>query len=153
MSSLARRSLRTTAAVAGIAVAGVGFAAPAVAAPAPLDEGSTDGTAPAVDGGSTPNVTGDLPHELPKLFTFEGPSVYTADEAGSELPTADDLPPAPTANDLVNLGGHEQFDHMEIQTATPQDVGGAAQGLDAASMFGELTAGALGASSGNTIGD
>ncbi|HYH29561.1 MAG TPA: hypothetical protein VD903_04170 [Pseudonocardia sp.] len=162
MSSLARRSLRTTAAVAGIAAAGVGLAAPAVAAPQPQDGPGTDSGTPATDTAPSPDVIGELPDtaELPQLFTFEGPRIYTAGQSGSELPTADDLPPAPSVEDLVNIGGREQLDGVEVQTAAPQDEGDSTQdqgdateGLGAASMLGELAAGPLGATQGNTIGE
>jgi hypothetical protein len=88
MSNLARRSLRTSAAAAGITALGVGFAGHAFAAPeAPAQPDSTSGgsTAPAQPAaGGVGNLLGDrsaLPtpdmSELPPLFTFEMPTVTT----------------------------------------------------------------------------
>jgi hypothetical protein len=159
MSSLARRTLRTTAAVAGIAAAGIGVAAPAFAAP---EQPGTDGAAvpAAPEAGASPNVVGDLPApdmaNLPQLFTVEGTSVYTAGESQPQLPAGEELP-LPKAADIMDVegAGADQVDSsdVEIQTAAPQDRDGAMQELDAASMFGGLAETALGSTQGNTIGD
>jgi hypothetical protein len=164
MSSLARRTLRTTAAVAGIAAAGVGVAAPAFAAP---DQPGTDGAAApaapaAPEAGASPNVVGDLPApdmaNLPQLFTVEDTSVYTAGESQPQpqVPAGEELP-LPRAADIMDVEGvgSDQVDSsdVEIQTAAPQDRDGAMQELDAASMFGGLAETALGSTQGNTIGD
>ena len=160
MSSLARRTLRATAAVAGIAAAGVGVAAPAFAAPEP-DRPGTEGAAPAApEAGIPPNVVGDLPApemtQLPQLFTVEGTSVYTAGEPQPQLPAGEELP-LPSAADIADLGGlgSEQVEgsDVEIQTAAPQDRDGAMQDLDTTSMFGGLTETALGSTQGNSVGD
>jgi hypothetical protein len=164
MDSLARRTLRTAAAVAGIAAVGVGVAVPAFAAPSRPGTDSTEGTdgaAPAApEAGTSPNVVGDLPApdmaNLPQLFTVEGTSVYTAGESQPQLPAGEELP-LPTAADIAEIEGvgSEPVDSsdVEIQTAAPQDQDGAMQGLDATSMFGDLTGTALGSTQGNTIGD
>ncbi|OZM82396.1 hypothetical protein [Pseudonocardia sp. MH-G8] len=156
MSSLARRSLRATAAVAGIAAAGFGVAAPAVAAPAPQDGPSTDDTAPpAPEAGSSPNVLGELPSrdvsQLPKLASIEAPKVYTA--GGSDgLPTDEDMP-LPTATDLVNLGAQEQLEgaNVEYQAAAPQDGEDAAGDLGADAMVADLASRALNSTEGNDV--
>lgn len=92
MSSHARRSLRTTAAAAGIAAIGVGIAAPALAAPETTtadDAVSTEAPAPA---GPAAGLLGKLPtipnniSDLPMLFKFQGPTFNTA---GPTLPIAD----------------------------------------------------------------
>jgi hypothetical protein len=161
MSSLARRTLRTTAAVAGIAAVGVGVAAPAFAAPSRPGTDGTDSNAPAApEAGTSPNVVGDLPApgrtKLPQLFTVEDTSVYTAGESQSQLPAGEELP-LPSAADIVDVEGvgSQQADNsdVEIQSSAPQDQDGAMQGLDTASMFGDLTGTALGSTQGNTIGD
>jgi hypothetical protein len=163
MSILARRSLRTTAAVAGIAAVGLGLAAPAVAAPAPQDDPSTDGPstdsgAPsAPEPGSSPNVLGELPSsdvsQLPKLASVEGPDVYTASES-SGLPTDEDMP-FPTVTDLVNLGAQEQLEgaDVEYQAAAPGDEGGdeAVPELGADAVVGDLTSRALDSTEGNEV--
>ena len=160
MSSLARRSLRTTAAVAGIAAAGLGLAAPAVAAPAPQADPSTDTGAPsAPEAGSSPNVLGELPSsdgpQLPKLASIEGPDIYTASDPGG-LPSDEDMP-LPTATDLVNLGAQEQFQGTEVeyQAAAPRggDEAGdeAAPDLGADAMVADLTSRALNSTEGNDV--
>lgn len=161
MSSFARRSMRATAAVAGITAVGVGLAGPAFAAPEVSDRPGTDGTAPAApDAGSTPNILGDLPSapgpaDLPQLFTVEDTSVYTADGSLPELPTPDQLPAdqLPDAGDVVNIEGADQVagSDIEYQAAAPQERGSAMQELDAASMFGDLTGQVLGATEGNDV--
>jgi hypothetical protein len=102
MSSLARRSLRTAAAAAGIAAIGVGFAGHAIAAPEvpALPGADALGALALPDAGALPDVFGGVPAapstdmaNLPQVFTFEGPTVNTATPA---LPQAD-LPQAPEA--------------------------------------------------------
>jgi hypothetical protein len=155
MSSLARRSLRATAAVAGIAAAGVGLAGPAFAAP---ERPSTDEAAPAPDTGSTPNVAGGLPKtselpDLPQLFTIQGTGVYTADRGLPQLPAADRLPTdaLPSTDDVVNLGETQQPGDTDVKfrSAAPRQQDSAMQQLDAASMFGALPGQVLGATEGN----
>jgi hypothetical protein len=118
MTSFARRSIRTTAAAAGIAALGVGFAGHAFAAPAlpelPLPDGLDAPSLPvAPDTSALPNVLGELPNpssdlpagdlaDLPPVFTFEGPTVYTASDM-AELPT-DSLPGVPALSDLPGTG-------------------------------------------------
>jgi hypothetical protein len=155
MSSLARRSLRTTAAVAGIAAASVGLAGPATAAPAEPERPGTDGAAPAPADSGSPNLAGDLPPapeaaELPMLFTFEGPSVYTADQGLAELPTADQLP---TVGDAVSTDDAGQVVDSDVtyQASAPRDQDGAMSGLDTASTFGDLTGPVLGATADNDV--
>ncbi|MHA6628966.1 hypothetical protein ACU61A_26315 [Pseudonocardia sichuanensis] len=151
MSSLARSSLRTTAAVAGIAAAGLGLAAPAVAAPAPQDGAGTDEAAPAA--GSSPNVLGELPSadasQLPKLASVEGPTFYTASRS---LPADEDLT-VPTAQDLVNLGGQEQLEATQVhyRTAAPQDGDTAVPETGADAMVADLTSRALNSTEGNEV--
>lgn len=116
MTSFARRSLRTTAAAAGIAALGVGFAGHAFAAPSvpnlPVPDGLDAPSLPmAPDTSDLPNVLGELPTpadlpsgdlaKLPPVFTFEGPTLYTASDMPelSDLPT-DSLPGMPSVTDL-----------------------------------------------------
>lgn len=98
MSSLARRSLRTTAAAAGLAAISVGIAAPAFATPdaGPAADGSDSTMAPApapVPAAPLAGLLGKLPglpsniSELPQLFTFKGPTLNTA---SPDLPGATD---------------------------------------------------------------
>lgn len=160
MSSLARRTLRATAAVAGIAVAGVGVAGPAVAGPELPNLPNTGGATPAApaapNAGSSPDIGGDLRapevDELPQLFTIGGTSVYTADGPLPELPTVEQMP---SASDVVNVDEHEHVEDPDVEfrtAAAPQDPGSALQQLDTASMFGGLTDTALGATEGNDVG-
>jgi hypothetical protein len=162
MSSLARRSLRATAAVAGIAAAGVGLAGPAFAAPAAPERPSSDDAAPAPDTRSTPNVVGGGPKtselpDLPQLFTIQGTGVYAADHGLPQLPAADRLPThqLPSTGDAVNLGETQQTRDTDVKfrTAEPQEQSSAMQQLDAGSMFGGLpsTGKVLGATEGNDV--
>ena len=154
MSSLARRSLRATAAVAGIAAAGVGLAGPAFAAPAAPERPSTDEAAPAPEASSAPNVAGGLPKtselpDLPQLFTIQGTGVYTADHGLPQLPT-DRLP---STDEAVNLGNDDETRATDVnfRTAAPQQRDSAMQELDAASMFGSLPGQVLGATANNDV--
>jgi hypothetical protein len=161
MSSLARRSLRATAAVAGIAAAGVGLAGPAFAAPAdPEQPSSTDEAAPAPEAGSTPKLVGDMPKtselpDLPQLFTIQGTGVYTADRGLPELPTARHLPTQalPSPDEAVNFDREQETRGTDVnfRTAAPESRDGAMQQLDAASVFGELPGQVLGATEGNDV--
>ncbi|MGH3588470.1 MAG: hypothetical protein ACRDQ0_19360 [Pseudonocardia sp.] len=152
-----RRTLRTSAAVAGIAVAGVGVVGPTAALAQPQSPPATDDTTSAApDAGSTPNVVGEMPapdtQQLPKLFTVENTGVHTAGESAPRPPAAEDLPVA-SASDLAAMGATEQVKEsdVKVRTAESPDQADAMQDLDAASAFGDLARGALGATEGNTI--
>jgi hypothetical protein len=154
MSRLARRTLRATAAVAGIAAAGVGLAGPAFAAPAAPERPSTDDAAPAPDARSTPNVLGNAPKtselpDLPQLFTIQGTGVYTADRGLPQLPTARQLPTQalPSTDEAVNFDRNQEARSTDLnfRTAAPQPQDSAMQQLDAASMFGAVPGQVLGA--------
>ena len=160
MSSLARRTLRTTAAVAGIAAAGVGLAGPAFAAPVAPERPSTDEAAPAPDARSTPNLAGEAPKtsdlpDLPQLFTVRDTGVYTADHGLPQLPTARHLPtPAPAdAGETVNFGRDNQTRSTDVnfRTAAPQERDSAMQELDTASMFDAVPGQVLGATANNDV--
>jgi hypothetical protein len=102
MSSLARRTLRTTAAAAGMTALGVGLAGNALAAadvpgPPPPPEPTT--TLPGVPGLPVQNPLATIPGEaggpsLPMLFVFQGPTVHspTINTAGPSSPGAVRLP-------------------------------------------------------------
>jgi hypothetical protein len=91
MSSLARRSLRTTAATAGIAALGLGFAGQAFAAPAapelpalPGADGIGDAGLPAAP--TTPGLPSQDGFFMPGVANIEMPTVNTA---APELPAGD----------------------------------------------------------------
>ena len=102
MSSLARRTLRTTAAAAGMAALGVGLAGNALAAttapePPPTPEPAT--TLPGVSGLPVQNPVATIPGvpggpTLPMLFVFQGPTVHspTINTAGPSGPDTVGLP-------------------------------------------------------------
>jgi len=105
MSSLARRTLRTTAAAAGIAALGAGLAGNAMAAPAVDTDAPSPDTASTVPGGLSSLPLAALPSaaavpnvsDLPMLFVFQGPTVKTAGQAGgpapaTRLPGVDQIP-------------------------------------------------------------
>ena len=92
MSSLARRTLRTTAAAAGIAALGAGIAGNAVAAPAE-SAAPTPETTSALAALPTALPLTDLPSAqampaLPMLFVFEGPTVTTSALDAVALPVS-----------------------------------------------------------------
>ena len=160
MSRLARRTLRATAAVAGIAAAGVGLAGPAFAAPAAPERPSTDDAAPAPDTRSTPNVLGSAPKtselpDLPQLFTIQGTGVYTADRGLPQLPTAGHLPTQalPSTDEAVNFDRNqeERSTDLNFRTAAPQERDSAMQQLDAASMFDAVPGEVLGSTANNDV--
>ena len=102
MSSLARRTLRTTAAAAGIAALGAGLAGNAMAAPAVDTDAPTPDTASTVPGGLSSSPLAALPSATavpnpPMLFVFQGPTVKTAGPASdpapaTRLPGVDQVP-------------------------------------------------------------
>ena len=97
MSSLARRTVRTTAAVAGIAALGAGLAGNAVAAPATGAEAASalQGLPSSVPLADLPGATA-APNlaDLPMLFVFQGPTVNTSGPSGTPAPTTTPLPDA-----------------------------------------------------------
>jgi len=137
MTTHARRSLRATAAVAGITAVGVGLAGPAFAAPAASERPSTDDVAPAApDAGSTPNVVDDhrpapRADDLPPAFTIEDGGVYAADHEVPTRPAADKLP---STDDAVDVDDNKRDTNVEFQTSAPQERDSALQQLDGASM-------------------
>lgn len=153
MSSLARRSIRTTAAAAGIAALGIGIAGPALAAPSVADLPALDPTsAPAVDTAvpgmaDFTKVADTAPAsmaELPGAFAFEAPSLDTASVPSVEslsIPTemnAAALPSAPDTSGVVNTDG-TGFDVQGVPNV--QDAAGTAgalAALDTAKTFADL---------------
>ena len=98
MSSLARRTVRTTAAVAGIAALGAGLAGNALAAPAagveaPEAASPLQGLPSSVPLAGLPGATA-APNlaDLPMLFVFQGPTVNTSGPSGTPAPSTAPLP-------------------------------------------------------------
>src|SRR5689334_24964650 len=94
MSSLARRTLRTTAAAAGMAALGVGLAGNALAAPADTPQAPEPAlpVLPALPALPTANLLAKLPgvtsgQPLPKLFVFQVPKINTAGPSGARVQT------------------------------------------------------------------
>lgn len=132
MSSHARRSLRTTAAAAGIAAIGVGIAAPAMAAPetSPVGDGTAaEALAPAAAGPAA-GLLGKIPAlpnnvaDLPMLFTFQGPTFNTAgpalpvvEPAASEEAAPAEASPLPDPGQLTqqnNISGLPKTDALDL---------------------------------------
>ncbi|MGI9000254.1 MAG: hypothetical protein ACR2GH_01155 [Pseudonocardia sp.] len=108
MSSLARRSLRTTTvAAAGIAALGAGFAGHAFAqadlpvSPSDAFAGGGAGAVEPVLASLLPASSGDL-KDLPMLFSFEAPAVTTASAPAEAPPGLPDVgaPAGPAAPEL-----------------------------------------------------
>lgn len=169
MSSLARRSLRTTAAAAGIAALGLGFAGQALAAPTlpamPGADALGDGGLPAAP--AEPDVSEDG-FFMPGVANIEMPAINTAAPA---LPAGDAfaVPTAPASPGSLNFASPEfaapdlagaeslpsvpeapatdgmmdtDFDVEQGEDATAPDSDGAEQSTDSA-MAGLDMAGSL----------
>ena len=167
MSNLSRRTLRTTAAAAGMAALGVGLAGNALAASSVPEPEQATGPAPALPalpGLSTENPLASLPgvptgQALPMLFVFQGPTVHspTINTAGPS-PDALRLPvAAPVGTSApAAAGSTESPEPTESTDAVPTrahagpaqaavaspgvDQVGALSGLDSANLFDELAA-------------
>jgi hypothetical protein len=139
MSSLARRTLRTTAAAAGMAALGVGLAGNALAAPADSEPASTPESAqPALPALPVGNPLASLQSgahapALPMLFVFQAPTINTAGPSGSALPgVADRMPAAAPVRTQPQTGSAQV-----TPAASPGRVG-ALSALDSAGMFDDL---------------
>jgi len=157
MSSIARRSIRTTAAAAGIAALGLGFAGPALAAPSVPELPALDTTAaPAVDTAipgteALTQAAGTAQTGMPALpdaFAFQAPSggpaeidpsymstfdptAYMGSLDSASVPTemnAAALPSAPSTDGLANLNG--TFNGASVNNDSP-----ALPSLDTANAF------------------
>lgn len=159
MSSLARRTLRTTAAAAGIAALGAGLAGTAMAAPAAESEAPAPETAPASQGLQSVVPLAGLPGtsavpdlaELPAAFAFQGPALRTAEPSAQAVPVlagaeqlagqAPDLTGAPAPEALVpndiplpDPGSATSRTEIEADPSTLAQVG-ALSALDSARLF------------------
>ncbi len=130
MSSLARRTLRTTAAAAGIAALGAGIAGNAIAAP-----GESPAVTPEAASALAALPTGlptalpltDLPSAqampaLPMLFKFEGPTVNTSGPARTSAPADTSSPgsvaaQAGQASTVQRIPGSEQVPGIDAVPA------------------------------------
>jgi hypothetical protein len=152
MSSLARRTLRTTAAAAGMAALGVGLAGNALAAPADSEPASTPESAqPALPALPVGNPLASLPSgahapALPMLFVFQAPTINTAGPSGSALPAVADRMPAaapvrtqPAARaQAAPATARPQTGSAQVTPAASPGRAGALSGLDSAGMFDDL---------------
>jgi len=153
MSSLARRTLRTTAAAAGMAALGVGLAGNALAAPADLPPAPTPEPGlpalPALPSGNALAALPDVAHgaPLPVLFVFQGPKINTAGPSGTALPGVADrtttAAPIRTqrtvpAQAAATVGPQDAA--TQVAPAASTDRVGALSALDSAGMFDDLLA-------------
>lgn len=160
MSSLARRTLRTTAAAAGIAALGAGLAGTAMAAPAAGSEAPAPETAAAPQGLQSVVPLADLPGtsavpglaELPAAFAFQGPALRAAEPSAQAAPVpagaeqlagqVPDLGVAPEAlvpNDvsLPDPGSATSRTEIEADPSTLAQVA-ALSALDSARLFDDV---------------
>lgn len=161
MSSLVRRSLRTTAAAAGIAAVSVGLAGPALAVPALPEAPQAPENAQAPGTTEVPDAGGveagqlmddapaapEAPAEefvVPGIVNFEMPTITTAAPA---LPAGDAfaLPAAPAApgNGMPDTEGVAEFEAdpgeaPSTESFEGQNSVGAMQALDMASLAMEM---------------
>ena len=126
MSSLARRTLRTTAAAAGITALGAGIAGNAIAAPGE-SPAVTPEAASALAALPTALPVTDLPSAqampaLPMLFKFEGPTVNTSGPAHTSEPADTSSPgsvaaQAGQASTVQRIPGSEQVPGIDAVPA------------------------------------
>lgn len=149
MESLARRGVRTTVAVAGLAALGVGLAAPAFAAPnfpdvSGLGNSSTAATDQQAGSSSEFAKASDALTTLPGKFNFEMPkgdsTTVPSDEAPSDTTPAPDAttPEAaaatPPSTDPTS-GLPVAVPNVEVTPVSTADPGSALQALDSAGRF------------------
>lgn len=145
MSSFARRSLRTTAAAAGIAALGVGIAGPALAAPGvpelpALDAFGAPAAATDVPGMAAFTDAADAFAALPDAFAFEAPA-YDAPELDAPV---DSMAIPADASSVPSTDGVVTMDGGQVQGAPSADPTSALSNapalpsLDSASMFTDL---------------
>jgi hypothetical protein len=131
MSNLARRTLRTTAAAAGMAALGVGLAGNALAAssvPEPEQATGPEPALPALPGLSTENPLASLPGvpagpALPMLFVFQGPTVHspTINTAGPSSPDALRLPVAAPVNTSASAAPQSAQSAQSTRSTEPAE--------------------------------
>jgi hypothetical protein len=157
MNSLARRTLRTTAAAAGMTALGVGLAGNALAAPVAQTPVIPEGvsTLPGVPALPTEKPLALLTDAaqgkpLPMLFAFQGPTINTSGPSGSALPGGVDkirTAGSPVRTQPVTATAQTRPATVSPQTgsaevapaASPSRVG-ALSALDSAGMFDDLLA-------------
>lgn len=111
MESFARRGIRTTVAVAGLAALGVGLAAPAFAVPSVPDVSGIGNTQAGADRvGTTSGLAqaSDALGALPDAFTFEPPTVdrsAAAESAATETDSMQAESPESTPGVLPTIPG------------------------------------------------
>lgn len=148
MESLARRGVRTTVAVAGLAALGVGLATPAFAAPNfPDVSGVGNNSTAATDqpAGSSSEFTNasDALTTLPGKFNFEMPKPDSTTVPSDEAPS--DTTPAPDATTPEAAAATPSTDptsglpvavpNVEVTPVSTADPGSALQALDSAGRF------------------
>jgi hypothetical protein len=114
MESFARRGVRTTVAVAGLAALGVGLAAPAFALPGGPDVSGVGSTQPAADQFGSPTGVADAPAALgalPGAFAFQPPA--------ADQPAPSDA--APSAEEAQPDSTEATSDESESTESQPAD--------------------------------
>jgi hypothetical protein len=169
MSSLARRTLHITAAVAGIAALGAGLAGNAFAAPAPSQSVPTTEVAPGPStespAGSLAGVAGtagrvvDSP-ALPALFAFESPLAH-APAVASAIPASTDVASTGAQNrttytETTTVNGQTRTRTTQTgPTSSGQDADGPLTQVDGRQVVGDVVNHAVGspqAVTGSTLG-
>lgn len=146
MESLARRGVRTTVAVAGLAALGVGLATPAFAAPNFPDVSGVGNNSTDQQTGSSSEFTNasDALTELPGRFNFEMPKPDSTTVPSDEAPS--DTTPAPNATTPEaaaatppstdpTSGLPVAVPNVEVTPVSTADPGSALQALDSAGRF------------------
>jgi len=153
MESLARRGVRTTMAVAGLAALGVGLATPAFAAPNVPDVSGVGGNPTNLASnqlaGSSSEFTkaSDALAKLPGKFNFEMPAVNSTTVPSDATPAPDATTPqaAAAATPSTNPASALPTALPSLPVGTPNvqatpvsnvDPGSALQALDSAGLFG-----------------
>ena len=150
MSSIARRSIRTSAAAAGIAALGLGLAVPALAAPSVSDLPALDTTSAPTPGLGAFTPSSDAAQSsmpaLPGAFAFQAPTTDAATIDPSYMSTFDPTAytgsvksmPLPTEMNAAALPGTDGFAtlHGTLNGASVNnDAPAALPSLDSANAF------------------
>jgi hypothetical protein len=134
MESFARRGIRTTVAVAGLAALGVGLAAPAFALPSAPDVGGVGNTRTAPDA-TTTGVTRatDTLAALPDTFAFTPPAVDSAQADAAPSPSAAEDDTAATDSTQAEPEATDSADATDTTDADTTDADSAQAGPSQAS--------------------
>lgn len=122
MESFARRGIRTTVAVAGLAALGVGLAAPAFALPGVPDIGGIGNTQPAADHAGSPADATDAMGALPGAFAFQPPAADQSAPASDSAQSDTAQPADDTQTDSTQAEPQSETTESDSTAADSTDA-------------------------------